>query len=275
MASSAFKSTTNRTPIGASSSSSIDDSSSSSRSSLLRRSRSLSRVSRRLPEPSSDCSGEIPSSRGRFVNTTRGSGFTDISLDDLAVEFFGSGQRCRSSLLDSEASPTTGDSLSQRRGRSVSRQASRISGVNGDVRGNVSGNSVREKVTSDFSSSSRRRRSLSVVRCQISDSEVSIVSIFYYCSSLFYELLYLNLRRIHFWLEMLRFPRVLWLLEVTTLLTNFIVSSKGRSFTGGPIRVQKLMTITRINFSPFVFDCLLSGAPYNHTNNFSSGLPIS
>jgi hypothetical protein len=175
MATSAFKSTTKRTPIGASSSS-AEDSGSSNKSSAHRRSRSLSRFSHRIPVPGSeDFDDGVPAPRGKFVNTVRGSGFPEISLDDLAIEFFHSGDRGRSGSRSSEAGPAGGSgsgassssSSSLRRGRSVSRQSSKASG---DGRGSVCNSSGGGRVISE--SNSRRRRSVSVVRCQISDSEV-------------------------------------------------------------------------------------------------------
>ncbi|KAG6683881.1 hypothetical protein I3842_12G034900 [Carya illinoinensis] len=168
MATSAFKSTTKRTPIGASSSS-TDDSVSSDRSSSHRRSRSLSRFSRRLPETAADdFEYHVPAPRGKFVNTVRGSGFPEISLDDLAIEFFGSGDRGRSGSRSSEAVPLSESvtSSSQRRGRSVSRQSSK---TGGDGRGSLCNTSSGGRLVPE--SNSRRRRSVSVVRCQISDSE--------------------------------------------------------------------------------------------------------
>uniref|UniRef100_A0A803P8F0 Amino acid transporter transmembrane domain-containing protein n=1 Tax=Cannabis sativa TaxID=3483 RepID=A0A803P8F0_CANSA len=123
--------------IGSSSSASVEDSASSNRSSVHRRSRSLSRFSHRLQTPASDDFDETPAPRGKFVNTVRGSGFPEISLDDLAVEFFDSGDRGRSASRKSEVTPVSGSSVSQRRGSALS----------------------------------RRRRSVSVVRYQISDSE--------------------------------------------------------------------------------------------------------
>uniref|UniRef100_A0A5B7AE29 Uncharacterized protein n=1 Tax=Davidia involucrata TaxID=16924 RepID=A0A5B7AE29_DAVIN len=169
MASSAFKSTTKRTPIGTPSN--ADDSGSSNRN--HRRSRSLSRFSRRLAEPAADFE-DVPAPRGRFVNTNRGSGFPEISLDDLAIEFFPlkdsvadrESDRGRLSRRSSEISPpTTATMSSQRRGRSVSRQSSRV----GDGKSTFSSGSGGGKLGSD--ANSRRRRSVSVVRCQISDSE--------------------------------------------------------------------------------------------------------
>ena len=183
MATSAFKSTTKRTSIGAATSSSTDDSAaaasnrSSSAAARLRRSRSLSRFSR--PSYSGrdafDDDVVVPAPRGKFVNTTRGSGFPEISLDDLAIEFFdSSGDRGRSSAKRI-SDDVTGDlkssssSASQRRGRSVSRQSARAAS-GGDGRGSVCNNSGGGRVVSE--SNPRRRRSVSVVRYQISDSEV-------------------------------------------------------------------------------------------------------
>ncbi|XP_040985765.1 uncharacterized protein LOC121234032 isoform X2 [Juglans microcarpa x Juglans regia] len=171
MATSAFKSTTKRTPIGASSSS-LDDSGSSNHSSAHRRSRSLSRFSRRLPPSGADdFEYDVPPPRGKFVNTVRGSGFPEITLDDLATEFFGSGDRGRSGSRSPESVPASPSlaSLSQRRGRSVSRQSSR---AGADGRGNVCNNSGGGRVAAE--SNSRRRRSVSVVPCRISDSESDI-----------------------------------------------------------------------------------------------------
>lgn len=157
--------------MGTSSASSTDDSGSSNRnSSAHRRARSLSRFPRRLhPHDSANDLDEFPAPRGKFVNTVRGSGFPEISLDDLAVEFFESANRGRmASSRHSEPSPAGGAAASQRRGRSVSRKGS---GASNDARGNI-GNSASGggRIVSD--ASSRRRRSLSVVRYQISDSEV-------------------------------------------------------------------------------------------------------
>ncbi|XP_054806796.1 uncharacterized protein LOC129309304 [Prosopis cineraria] len=167
MATAAFKSTTKRTPIGASSASSTDDSSSSNRnSSAYRRARSLSRAPRRLtPQDSVNDLDEFPVPRGRFVNTVRGSGFPEISLDDLAIEFFESANRGRVASRHYEPSPANGATTSQRRGRSVSRKNSVVSN---DGRGNADNSANRGGRSDDHA---RRRRSLSVVRYQISDSE--------------------------------------------------------------------------------------------------------
>ncbi|KAG5234232.1 Amino acid transporter, transmembrane [Salix suchowensis] len=159
MATSAFKSTTKRTPIG-------NDKKDRSSASAHRRSRSLSRFSRPVP---SDFSEDAPvPSRGRFVNTERGSGVPDMSLDDLAIQLFSSGSRGRSSGLRS-CDVSDGERIisgSQRRGRSVSRQGSESNcnskSYGGGAKVNPDGNN------------SRRRRSVSVVRYQISDSEVPL-----------------------------------------------------------------------------------------------------
>ncbi|XVE56637.1 hypothetical protein DITRI_Ditri04bG0026600 [Diplodiscus trichospermus] len=165
MATSAFKSTTKRTSLAGS----PDDSSSSNRTSVHRRSRSLSRFTRRLPGAADDDeTTPAPRTRGRFVNTVRGSGFSEISLDDLAIELFDSSLRGRSAsrnadvcLRNGEEGKGGGESVAQRRGRSVSRQGSRGSFVNSGGGG---------RLTSD-TANSRRRRSVSVVRYQNSDSE--------------------------------------------------------------------------------------------------------
>ncbi|KAA3454384.1 Major capsid [Gossypium australe] len=168
MATSAFKSTTRRASLA----NSPGDSSSSNRSpSGHRRARSLSRFSRRIPGVGDDDDEPTPAprSRGRFVNTVRGSGFPEISLDDLAVELFDSSLRGRSVSRMDDVTPRNGkgggggggESVAQRRGRSVSRQGSR---------GSVANNGAGGRFTSD-TASSRRRRSVSVVRYQISDSE--------------------------------------------------------------------------------------------------------
>uniref|UniRef100_A0A7C9DFU4 Uncharacterized protein n=1 Tax=Opuntia streptacantha TaxID=393608 RepID=A0A7C9DFU4_OPUST len=146
MATAAFRSTTRRTSIGGS------DSGYRS-SSVHRRSRSVSRFSHRIPAEEEEESNR----RGKFVNTVRGSGLPEISLDDLAIELFSSsdfGERERASEVKDTAA-------SRRRGRSASKRGSRA----GELR-----NSVDRSGVSD--ASSRRRRSLSVVRREISDYEV-------------------------------------------------------------------------------------------------------
>ncbi|KAJ4828651.1 hypothetical protein Tsubulata_044073 [Turnera subulata] len=176
MATSAFKSTSKRTPIGKSStasSSSTDDSSPSANrtGSVHRRSRSLSRFSRPLPSASVHCFDEAPAPKGRFVNTTRGSGFPEITLDDLAVGFFSSADRGRSSSRSADVSGSVDGkgSASQRRGRSVVRHSARGAAA-GDEKGS-GGNSFGGGRVNSETSNSRRRRSVSVVRYQISDSE--------------------------------------------------------------------------------------------------------
>ncbi|KAI3806992.1 hypothetical protein L1987_22912 [Smallanthus sonchifolius] len=198
MATSAFKSTTRRAPIGTSSPS-TDDSPTSSSSKAHRRSRSLSRFSR--PVPSEIESGVLPTPRRKFVNIVGGSDFPEISLDDLAIEFFWGKDNCselddesvssRSSRRDrvkSEIKPAAsqrrsrsvsrrpdgansaiagGDSanlFSQRRGRSVSRRND----------GNVIGFNAASTTRVVSNADSRRRRSVSVSRHQISDSESDI-----------------------------------------------------------------------------------------------------
>ncbi|KAF8414331.1 hypothetical protein HHK36_002332 [Tetracentron sinense] len=178
MATSAFKSTTKRTPIGTSSS--PDDARSSNRNGSHRRSRSLSRFSGSFPSVDSD---DLLAPRGKFVNTVRGSGFPEINLDDLANEFFPSKnanaeERGRSARRSSAVSPstttgTTGPpaSQSQRRGRSVSRPHTRV----GD--GNGNGKAIFDHCSTGKGSSDiypRRRRSASVARYQNSDSESDI-----------------------------------------------------------------------------------------------------
>ncbi|KAI3463644.1 hypothetical protein Pfo_020307 [Paulownia fortunei] len=178
MATSAFKSTTKRAEIGGSSS---EDSSRRS----LRRSRSLSRVSRPIapePETEADYNKNVP--KGKFVNTTRGSTtpFPEISLDDLALEFFSS-----SSKNDNESEGGVVE-RKEREGRSVSRRgeigrwasdtaSSRrkgrsVSRVRGDFVSSSSASGAKNVISSD--AGSRRRRSLSVARYQISDSESEV-----------------------------------------------------------------------------------------------------
>lgn len=179
MATSAFKSTTKRTPIRGSSSS--EDSSSASRS--LRRSRSLSRFSRPV-HPECETERPVPDynntgPRGKFVNTLRGSAaFPEISLDDLALEFFGS-----SSRTENESDVGGLRERKEREGRSVGRWASdtassrrrgrSVSRSRGD---SVLNSSAFEgnKIVSSSDAGSRRRRSLSVARHQISDSESEV-----------------------------------------------------------------------------------------------------
>eukprot|EP00268_Persea_americana_P049634 TRINITY_DN5334_c0_g1_i4.p1 TRINITY_DN5334_c0_g1~~TRINITY_DN5334_c0_g1_i4.p1 ORF type:complete len:596 (+),score=98.10 TRINITY_DN5334_c0_g1_i4:242-2029(+) len=171
MATSAFKSTTKRSPIASQLPADQSNSGSSNRSGLHRRSRSLSRSSGRYPPPDADYD-DLP--KGRFVNTVRGSGFPEISLDDLAKELFLAGEdaekgseiaRGRSGRRVSSVGPGGSSTkvgstdASQRRGRSVSRSHGN---------GNLDNNSG-SKVVSD--GGSRRRRSVSVSRYKCSDSE--------------------------------------------------------------------------------------------------------
>ncbi|XP_031092813.1 uncharacterized protein LOC115997405 isoform X2 [Ipomoea triloba] len=180
MATSAFKSTSRRAPFGGSDEVSAAASSSSSSSSANRahrRSRSLSRFSRSLPFGEDPSYGVEATPRRKFVNTVRGSEFPEISLDDLAIELFsqrdedpGSSDHDRnrsSARRGSEIGRWASETASsQRRGRSVSRQSSKTSGDRKSVV------SDRSRVNTGLpESNSRRRRSVSVVRYQISDSE--------------------------------------------------------------------------------------------------------
>nr|XP_043636702.1 uncharacterized protein LOC122607738 isoform X2 [Erigeron canadensis] len=197
MATSAFKSTTKRT-------SSIDESATSSSSSSSnttskthhRRSRSLSRFSRPVVAPEEQLL-IVPTPRRKFVNTVRGSEISDeISLDDLALEFFNSSidndiinNKKNNSFDDDEVSDTNTTSFSRR-----SRSVSRNNLSSGDSTNNVSssvqrrGRSVSRRNDSSSvstaggggvgrvvtNSESRRRRSVSVARHHISDSESDI-----------------------------------------------------------------------------------------------------
>uniref|UniRef100_A0A7N0T4T8 Uncharacterized protein n=1 Tax=Kalanchoe fedtschenkoi TaxID=63787 RepID=A0A7N0T4T8_KALFE len=154
--SSAFKSTTKRTPIA-----SAADSSPAARS--LRRSRSLSRFSRRA----STAGGyETPARRGRFVNTSRGAEFSEISLDDLALEIFESAERWRCGNR-SDGVERSSSSSSQRRGRSVSRHGLRNSGGYDWSRSNGGASVAPASVKG-------RRRSVSLARYRNSDTESEV-----------------------------------------------------------------------------------------------------
>ncbi|XP_078433138.1 uncharacterized protein LOC144704555 [Wolffia australiana] len=152
MASAAFKSSTRRSSVG-----NHDDAASSSKPADRRRSRSLSRFSGRVPPPRSDEEFQFPP-RGKFVTTARGSGFEEISLDELADEFFAALEfddaagrdraRGRPGRRLSDASFLMGTESSRRRGRSVSR-----------------------KPCLDRVDGSARRRSLSVARYRCCESE--------------------------------------------------------------------------------------------------------
>lgn len=193
MATSAFKSTTKRSSVGSSISNGADDSFGSSSTKTHhhhhhRRSRSLSQFSRRLPtdleleEQSVADYSALP--RGKFVNTVRGSGFPEISLDDLAIEFFsskdnsggsnaeerGSSERSRSRLArrGSDVGRWASDTASsKRRGRSVSRHGG--GGGGGEAKAALSNCVGDQRGKSEVNP--RRRRSVSVARYQISDSE--------------------------------------------------------------------------------------------------------
>ncbi|KAM0941634.1 hypothetical protein DsansV1_C16g0140721 [Dioscorea sansibarensis] len=129
MATSAFKSTTKRSSNGGA----VDH----------HRSRSLSRGPGRFPPASRAVdSAELPTPRGKFASTSRGSGFREISLDDLTEEFFKAG-------MDSDGDRRGSDVSPRRRGRSASKQ----SGVSGGDR-------------------LRRQRSVSVARQRASESNI-------------------------------------------------------------------------------------------------------
>lgn len=98
----------------------------------------------------------------------RGSGVPDISLDDLAIQLLSLGDRGRSGFRSGDVSDgerVVGGSL--RRGRSVSRQGNESTNNSKSYSGGGGG-----KLKSE-GSNSRRRRSVSVVRYQVSDSEVN------------------------------------------------------------------------------------------------------
>ncbi|KAE8123961.1 hypothetical protein FH972_018874 [Carpinus fangiana] len=86
---------------------------SSNQSSAHRRSRSLSQFSHRTPVPGNDdFDNGVPAPRGKFVNMVRGSGLAEISLNDLAIEFFHSGDRGCSGSRSSEVGPASGPTAS-------------------------------------------------------------------------------------------------------------------------------------------------------------------
>ncbi|XP_010913260.2 uncharacterized protein [Elaeis guineensis] len=128
MASAAFKSSTKRSTIGGAAE---DAGSGNRRGGSHRRSRSLSCYSGRIPPPPPPESDEFPSPRARSVNRA---GFPEISLDDLAYEFFGSkGKEDKDVMPAVFRSGRPGGCVSygaetdsfRRRGRSVSRHSSR------------------------------------------------------------------------------------------------------------------------------------------------------
>ncbi|PIN27062.1 hypothetical protein CDL12_00160 [Handroanthus impetiginosus] len=150
----------------------------------LRRSRSLSRFSRPIePELYSETDYNRNAPRGKFVNTSRGSTspFPEISLDDLALEFFSS-----SSMNDTESDSGVVE-RKERVGRAVSRcgdigrwasdtassrrRSRSVSRSRGDAVSSGSAPGAKMVISSD--AGSRRRRSLSVARHQIRDSENS------------------------------------------------------------------------------------------------------
>ncbi|KAJ0938591.1 hypothetical protein HanRHA438_Chr02g0051501 [Helianthus annuus] len=193
MATSAFKSTTRRPPI-TTSSPSTDDSPASSSSKPHRRSRSVSRFSRPI-QPDIE-SAVVPTPTRNF----RGSDFPEISLDDLAIEFFSNGSEFDDESVSSRTSrrdrvkPELTPVESRRRSRSVSRCRSgvnsAVAGSGGAVSNSYSqrrGRSVSRRNDGNFTASNavsearvvsngdlRRRRSVSVARHQISDSESDI-----------------------------------------------------------------------------------------------------
>ncbi|KAL2515348.1 hypothetical protein Fot_29319 [Forsythia ovata] len=186
MATSAFKSTSKRTTIGGSSS---EDSSSTRRS--HRRSRSLSQFSR--PELVSEPVREEfirNAPKGKFVNTVRGSAeYPEISLDDLALEFFSSRNESESNGGAGESGRREGRSASRRGGggseigrwasdtassRRRGRSVSRIGGVDSKSYAVSNGSGGGGKNVAPAEASSRRRRSLSAARYHISDSESEV-----------------------------------------------------------------------------------------------------
>ncbi|GAB2269714.1 hypothetical protein Dimus_004636 [Dionaea muscipula] len=166
MATSAFKSTTKRSSIGGATPNSGEQSTSGTNrnSSIHRRSRSVSRFSHRLLPESTAEFGEIPARREKFVNSVRGSGFPEISLNDLAIGMFSCSELAGRGWSSEVWTP---DTVSQSRGRSESRHSSR---VNGDYvsAGAGGGFSSGRRVANGRP---RRRRSVSAVRYQVSDSE--------------------------------------------------------------------------------------------------------
>lgn len=114
------------------------------------------------PEANADYIGTAL--RGKFVNTTRGSRtpFPDISLDDLALEFFSPSPN-NNGVVDRRWASHTASS--RRRARSVSK-------TRGAVAFTSSTTTSGGKNATPPDEGSRRRRSLSVARYQISDSEV-------------------------------------------------------------------------------------------------------
>ncbi|XP_074278714.1 uncharacterized protein LOC141602308 isoform X1 [Silene latifolia] len=179
MATAAFRSTSRRTSLAGGSTPG-----STSYSNPHRRSRSVSRFSHRLQSDDADVAEENnnnnnnwPESanrKGKFVNTVRGSGFPEISLDDLAIELFSLSDVSSSANNDSDGRKgrsLVSDTASFRRGRSVSRRGSRAS----ELRNNNNNNNINNSKKGDGENGGvRRRRSLSVApksKSFVSDSE--------------------------------------------------------------------------------------------------------
>ncbi|KAM1714759.1 hypothetical protein TB2_024851 [Malus domestica] len=109
MMTSAFKSTTKWTTIGASKAP-LEDSATFNQKSSHQRSHNLSYFSRGSLErtlAADDYDDNPVPSRGRFVNKVRCSGFPEISLNDLVVDLFdSSADQSRSVARSSETTPT-------------------------------------------------------------------------------------------------------------------------------------------------------------------------
>ncbi|URE16277.1 hypothetical protein MUK42_12078, partial [Musa troglodytarum] len=165
MATAAFRSTSGRSSIGSrgGGGAARDAGPSTRGGEPHRRSRSLSRYSGRFPPPPPE-PDDFPTPRGRFVNKLRGAGLPEISLDDIADEFFqaraesdedSEPSAARSRPLSSVASYRMETESSRRRGRSVSRPPDRHAAPTKGVSDSVL----------------RRRRSVSVARHRYSNSE--------------------------------------------------------------------------------------------------------
>ncbi|PKU84983.1 uncharacterized protein LOC110100472 isoform X2 [Dendrobium catenatum] len=155
MATAAFRSSTRRSTF-------VDDAagdaSSSNRGATVRRSRSLSRFSDRLPPPAVGLEqDEPPRLEIRPSNNSSGFVFPEISLDDLAHEFF-LGRYKDVDIIKGDAH--------RRRGRSVSRCAEPQAAGESNT---FSENGRKNRGTS--CSRLRRQRSLSMARQRFTDSE--------------------------------------------------------------------------------------------------------
>ncbi|XP_042473902.1 uncharacterized protein LOC122056155 [Zingiber officinale] len=170
MATASFRSATGRSSVGKGreAAPSAGGASKSSRSGTNRRSRSLGRYSGRFP-PTPPGTDDFATPRSRFVNKVRGAGVPEVSVDDLAEEFFRaraesdeeSDVSCaRNRGRSSVASYLRGTESSRQRGRSVSRPPDRQA---------VLPKGVPDRV-------SRRRRSVSVARHRYSESENDVES---------------------------------------------------------------------------------------------------